>query len=396
MKIQKALAIAVFACVIPTAMPTVASAAESWTFAEDAVTLSISGKDCVDPFAEPTASGDRIYAPCVADLPDPLVAYDCTESGSCTKAALRSRMGKSFTKVKLSDGTSRAFYVSSNFQTCTNKVETGLLSADGLEISGAIATGLQQKVDLITVTDQSGRSMTNCKTEAWGVPDAVVTPDGRVRIYIVEESASAVASDTSQKKCTAVKKENLKRQDGSPVALVPPANEVIASYTSTDASGTTFVKDAGYRFVGGYVDPEILRAKNGDWVAIVSTGPGCEGQQYFVATSTDGLNWKIVSAALNKLSVYAGDPTGFEVSANKFRIYYWTSPYHMGTGPATGFTLRRGTLELKTVADATTSSGGGSTAGKSKSVTIQCVKGKVVKKVTGVAPKCPAGYKKKA
>jgi hypothetical protein len=30
-----------------------------------------------------------------------------------------------------------------------------------------------------------------------------------------------------------------------------------------------------------------------------------------------------------------------------------------------------------------------------KKITITCVKGKIVKKVTGTAPKCPAGYKKK-
>jgi hypothetical protein len=30
-----------------------------------------------------------------------------------------------------------------------------------------------------------------------------------------------------------------------------------------------------------------------------------------------------------------------------------------------------------------------------KKLTITCVKGKVVKKVTAVNPKCPAGYKKK-
>ena len=30
-----------------------------------------------------------------------------------------------------------------------------------------------------------------------------------------------------------------------------------------------------------------------------------------------------------------------------------------------------------------------------KKITITCTKGKVVKKVTGTAPKCPAGYKKK-
>jgi hypothetical protein len=30
-----------------------------------------------------------------------------------------------------------------------------------------------------------------------------------------------------------------------------------------------------------------------------------------------------------------------------------------------------------------------------KKVTIKCVKGKTIKKVTAVKPKCPAGYKKK-
>jgi hypothetical protein len=31
-----------------------------------------------------------------------------------------------------------------------------------------------------------------------------------------------------------------------------------------------------------------------------------------------------------------------------------------------------------------------------KKTTISCVKGKTVKKVTAVKPKCPTGYKKKA
>ena len=31
-----------------------------------------------------------------------------------------------------------------------------------------------------------------------------------------------------------------------------------------------------------------------------------------------------------------------------------------------------------------------------KKSTITCVKGKLVKKITAVSPKCPAGYKKKA
>jgi hypothetical protein len=399
-----------------------AKAADVWTFSEDSVSLSIGGRDCVDPFAEPTGSVDRIYAPCAADVPAALSVYDCSESGSCTKATLRSRMGKSFTKVKLASGQYRAYYVSQDFNNCVNTVETGILSNDGLEVSGATSTGIFQKVEKIKIKDLSGKEMSVCKTEAWGVPDAVITPDGKVRIYIVEENESATASNSSQKKCTAVDKNKLKRQDGSPIALVPPTSEVIASYTSSDASGITFTKDSGYRFVGGYVDPEVLRAKSGDWVAIVSTGPGCEGQQYFVSTSSDGLDWKIASDSLNSLSVFAGDPTGYELSNNKFRIYYWTSPFHMGTGPATGFTLRRGTLELKQVELPTptptpTPTATATTAAQTptptatveqsatpvpkpsttkKSLTITCIKSKTIKKVTGTNPKCPAGYKKKS
>jgi hypothetical protein len=32
---------------------------------------------------------------------------------------------------------------------------------------------------------------------------------------------------------------------------------------------------------------------------------------------------------------------------------------------------------------------------KPKSVTISCIKGKLLKKISGVNPKCPTGYKKK-
>jgi hypothetical protein len=34
-------------------------------------------------------------------------------------------------------------------------------------------------------------------------------------------------------------------------------------------------------------------------------------------------------------------------------------------------------------------------AAKAKNVNITCIKGKLTKKVTGSAPKCPTGYKKK-
>jgi membrane protein involved in colicin uptake len=34
-------------------------------------------------------------------------------------------------------------------------------------------------------------------------------------------------------------------------------------------------------------------------------------------------------------------------------------------------------------------------AAATKKITITCVKGKIIKKVSGVKPRCPAGYKKK-
>ena len=79
---------------------------------------------------------------------------------------------------------------------------------------------------------------------AWGVPDAVLLPDGRVRIYWVEPSP----------------------QGGM-------ATENIVSATSTDIAGTVFARDEGTRTTGGLVDFEVLRAEPGNWLAIMSTSP---------------------------------------------------------------------------------------------------------------------------
>lgn len=54
---------------------------------------------------------------------------------------------------------------------------------------------------------------------------------------------------------------------------------------------------------------------------------------------------------------------------------------------AKGFTFSSPTIKVKLTQDAPTSN--------AKSSTITCIKGKSSKKVTGVKPKCPAGYKKK-
>jgi membrane protein involved in colicin uptake len=51
--------------------------------------------------------------------------------------------------------------------------------------------------------------------------------------------------------------------------------------------------------------------------------------------------------------------------------------------------------ELKAAAELKAKQEAAAKAALVKKVTITCVKGKTVKKVTAVKPKCPAGYKKK-
>jgi hypothetical protein len=51
--------------------------------------------------------------------------------------------------------------------------------------------------------------------------------------------------------------------------------------------------------------------------------------------------------------------------------------------------------ELKAAAELKANQEAAAKAALVKKVTITCVKGKTVKKVTAVKPKCPAGYKKK-
>jgi hypothetical protein len=61
-----------------------------------------------------------------------------------------------------------------------------------------------------------------------------------------------------------------------------------------------------------------------------------------------------------------------------------------------GFHYSAGTINIKLVTPSTVKAAAVSPkAAPSKKLTISCVKGKLIKKVTGINPKCPAGYKKK-
>ena len=134
-----------------------------------------------------------------------------------------------------------------------------------------------------------------------------------------------------------------------------------------------------------------MRAKDGEWVKVMADGPGCGDrvQKLYMSTSNDGLTWstpqKISGSDLSRL-----DPTGYEVSANVFRIYYATAP--AGQGVNATYTIKRGTIAIKQSSAEMSITTGTTTP---KKTTITCVKGKTTKKVTGVSPKCPSGYKKK-
>ena len=288
-----------------------ASAGNSWELTEDSVNLGIGA---VSPHVERTGSVDRLWYPAIPNT----AVSDCTDAGACSAVAGVGRLGSDFTAVTLPSGARRAYFVSMNPSNGTKGVYTA-----------ACTTTSCLDVGTSTLTS-TGLSVPQ-SAMAWGVPDSVVTPDGQVRLYVVEDYADA--------HCT----------------------EKIASYISAD--GISFTKEVGWRFEGGYVDPKVLRAKNGDWVMITSNGPSCGNmmQQLFVTTSTDGLSWT-TPQAVTQNDKRRLDPTGYELSPNVFRIYYSYNTTSLGQD----YSLKRGTLKIATATTATTATTTSTTAATAK------------------------------
>ena len=214
--------------------------AADWTMTQDSVSTGMKG---VSPHVEQLNGVDRVWR---SDGPTGTVASDCTDTGVCTSVTISGRLGNDFTVITLPNGSKRAYFkdIDGTFQQ--------VFSAPCTD-SGCTGIGTR------TATSSEMRVPSNAK--AWGVPDPVVLPDGRVRIYIVE----------------------------SPV--IGKCLEKIATYISSD--GITFTKEPGWRLEGGFVDTEILRAKDGDWVMImadIACTPS-NRQELFVSTSKDGLVW---------------------------------------------------------------------------------------------------------
>ena len=320
-----------------------ASALVEWALAEDSVSLGLTG---VSPHVERTGNADRLWYP--SGLAGTAVA-DCNDAGACASVPVTGRLGSDFTAITLPNGTRRAYFVENSM---TPGANTKSVSSAACLTTACTAVG--------TSTIAAAELVVSQNIKAWGVPDAVVTPDGKVRLYVVESPVEG--------NCT----------------------EKLASYISAD--GITFAKEAGWRLENGIsVDPEILRAKTGDWLMVLADGPGCGDrvQKLYMTTSNDGLTWatpqKISGSDLRRL-----DPTGYEVSTNVFRIYYATAV--AGALGDVTYTIKRGTISIKQSSAEVSITTGTTAPAKS---TITCVKGKVTKKVTGVSPKCPSGYKKK-
>jgi len=342
-KFRKSLFVsAVLAALLATVISTQpAHALVEWSLTEEAVSLGLTG---VSPHVERTGNADRLWYP--GGLAGTAVA-DCNDAGACTSVSITGRLGSDFTAITLPNGTRRAYFVENSPGASTKSVSSAACST-----AACTAVG--------TSTVAAAELVVSQNVKAWGVPDAVVTPDGKVRLYVVESPVEG--------SCT----------------------EKLASYISSD--GITFTKEAGWRLENGIsVDPEILRAKTGEWLMVLADGPGCSDrvQKLYVATSNDGLTWstpqKISGSDLRRL-----DPTGYEVSTNVFRIYYATAV--AGALGDVTYTIKRGTIAIKQSSAEVAITGGKKATTKT---TITCVKGKTTKKVTGVNPKCPSGYKKK-
>jgi hypothetical protein len=143
---------------------------------------------------------------------------------------------------------------------------------------------------------------------------------GKKRIAVIANGGSLTAKDKKAlKKC---------KVPASILAgtTTSRSGEAIVSATSTDSSGTQFTPDAGYRFTGGYVDSDIIQATDGNWIALVSTGPGTPPQRLYSATSTDGLTWSVNNNALTPTSVNSLDPSAVPTGPNSWRVYYSVSP----------------------------------------------------------------------
>ena len=190
------------------------------------------------------------------------------------------------TIIETLDGVRRGYYVSLNPQTQQKDIFTAVFSEDGLSYSNETPLGFPVDQNEI----------------AWGVPDAVLMPNGLVRVYWVytEDKTS---------------------------------DEKLVSATSKTTKGVEFVMDPGYRLENGYVDFEVIRAVEGDWKALMSYTPHYMPeipQSLFYATSKDGLKWDLIEERITPKGYSYFDPTAIQIDDKNFLVVGSAAPNTMG------------------------------------------------------------------
>ena len=190
------------------------------------------------------------------------------------------------TIIETIDGVRRGYYVSLNPQTNQKDIYTAIFSEDGLSYSDEIPLGFPVDKD----------------EKAWGVPDAVLMPNGLVRVYWVytEDKTS---------------------------------DEKLISATSKTTKGIDFVMDSGYRLENGYVDFEVIKAEQGDWKALMSYTPHYMPeipQSLFYATSKDGLEWDLIEERITPEGYTYFDPTAIPVNEKVYLVVGSAAPNVMG------------------------------------------------------------------
>ena len=190
------------------------------------------------------------------------------------------------TIIETLDGVRRGYYVALNPQTKQKDIFTAVFSEDGLSYSNETPLGFPVDQNEI----------------AWGVPDAVLMPNGLVRVYWVytEDKTS---------------------------------DEKLVSATSKTTKGVEFIMDPGYRLENGYVDFEVIIADEGDWKALMSYTPHYMPeipQSLFYATSKDGLKWDLIEERITPKGYSYFDPTAIPIDDKNYLVVGSAAPNTLG------------------------------------------------------------------
>lgn len=179
------------------------------------------------------------------------------------------------------------------------------------EKTGPPGPATQRNLYLAISTD--GKTFTNSgtaidsskdKTDNYfaSVPDLLMLPDGKIRLYYVS------------------------------------GGEAIGSAISSD-DGKTWKRESGFRLQDKAVDPDVLlQTENGQTKYImyysILTGPG---NALYKSISTDGLTWtkgvKVLSAKDNNTSII--DPDVMEITPGQYRMFFGEMTGDSTTGQAT-------------------------------------------------------------